>query len=183
MTTPARRPGFAAFKPFDGRHVAPTLPAAAAPTPVQPEPPVHAAPEATTVARPLRLAAAVDEKLRQLATARGDVSLNAVISLAISEEWARVFRPSTEMVAEQVSALVGAAMAANRHPKDTNWIPDTTRKRSARTLRLTHEIDRKLGELAAHYGGLDRNSTIAIIIASTWRRVCGGSLPVQDDVR
>lgn len=130
-----------------------------------------APPKPSTVARPLRLAASVDAKLHQLAAARGDLSLNAVVSLAIAEEWSRVFRPSTEILAEQMSALVGAAMAATRYPLDTMRTPLVDEKRSSRTLRLTPDIDRKLGELAAHYGGLDRNSTVAMIIASAWRRI------------
>ena len=131
-----------------------------------------APPTPTTVARPLRLAAPVDAKLHQLAAARGDLSLNAVVALAITEEWSLIFRPSTEMVAEQLSAMVGAALASPRHPTDTIQIPTGDSKRSSRTLRLSLEVDQKLGELATHYGGLDRNSTIAVIIAAAWRRAC-----------
>lgn len=168
MSTPARRPGFASFKPFDLRHVAPPPPPVVEDIPPPP-------PKPSTVARPLRLAAAVDAKLHQLAAARGDLSLNAVVSLAIAEEWSRVFRPSTEILAEQMSALVGAAMAATRYPSDTTYVPNDDGRRSSRTLRLTPDIDRKLGELATHYGELDRNSTVAMIIASAWRRI--GDLP------
>jgi len=119
----------------------------------------------------------VDAKLHQLAVARGGLSLNAVISLVIAEDWSRVFRPSTEILVEQVSSLVGAAMVASRHLSDTALIPDG--RRVARTLRLTPEVDRKLGELAAHYGGLDRTSTVALLVASAWRRDPGVPDAVQ----
>jgi len=115
----------------------------------------------------------VDAKLHQLAVARGGLSLNAVISLVIAEEWSRVFRPSTEILVEQVSSLVGAAMVAFRHLSDTVLIPDG--RRVARTLR-TPEIDR---ELASHYGGLDRTSTIALLVAS----LGGGTRGVPDAVQ
>lgn len=163
----SRRPGFASFKPFEGRHSVPT------PTPpTAPSPQEHAAP--ATVARPLRLAPHVDEKLQQLARARGGLSLNAVVIILIAEEWSRVFRPSTEILVEQVSSLVGAAVAAFRSQPDTISIPNEG-KRVARTLRLSREVDHKLGELAIHYGGLDRTSTIALVVASAWRRECRAS--------
>lgn len=171
MSASARRPGFAAFKPFEGRHAAPaavveeTKPASTETRSTEPSTP-------TMIARPLRLAPSVDTKLHQLAVARGDLSLNAVVSLAIAEEWTRAFHPSTEMLADQVSALVGAAMASARYLTDTIKIPNEGVKRSSRTLRLTPGVDKKLGELATHYGGIDRNSTVAIVITSAWRRAC-----------
>lgn len=82
-----------------------------------------------------------------------------------------MFRPSTEILVEEVSSLVGAAVAAFRSQPDTILVPNEG-KRVARTLRLSLEVDRKLGELATHYGGLDRTSTIALVVASAWRREC-----------
>lgn len=155
-----RKPAFGSFKTFEGRHVAPQA------TP--PAPATRTAPP-TVVARPLRLAAHTDTKLHQLAAIRGDISANAIVSLLIAEEWARVFRPSTEILVEQVSSLVEAAVAAIRHPLDTNQVPNEA-VRVARTLRMTPEVDKKLGDLASHYGGLDRNSTISMLIVNAWRR-------------
>lgn len=161
----AKKPAFGSFKTFEARHAAP------APAPV-PTPPAPVSPTPSSiVARPLRLAAHVDSKLHQLAAARGDISVNAVVSLLISEEWLRVFRPSTEILVEQVSSLVGAAMAATRNPSDTTQVP-TSVDRVARTLRMTSAVDKKLGEIAAHYGGLDRTSTIALLVVNAWRRDC-----------
>lgn len=161
----AKKPAFGSFKTFDARHVAPApAPAPTPPAPVSPVP-------SSIVARPLRLAAHVDAKLHQIAAARGDISVNAVVSLLISEEWSRVFRPSTEILVEQVSSLVGAALAATRNLPDTTKVP-TSADRVARTLRMTPEVDRKLVEVAAHYGGLDRTSTIALLVVNAWRRDC-----------
>lgn len=158
MSKPARKP-LANFTPFAGRH--------AEPNPPVPPP----APVPTTKARPLRLSAATDSKLRELALARGDISLTAAVSLAICEEWDRIFRPSNESIAEQVQRMMSAGQSSAGSLSDTTS-PSSDAKRSSRTLRLAPEVDTKLGELAQHQGGLDRNSTITVVIVSAWRRAC-----------
>ncbi len=166
MSKPARKLNVSAT-PWGPRHAESPAPPVVAPAS---EPAPVAPPLPTTVARPLRLSAATDAKLRQLALACGGISLTAAVSHAICAEWDRVFKPSTENVVDQVQRLI-ADSASPRALPDT-VTPSADAKRSSRTLRLNLDVDTKLGELAQHQGGLDRNSTITVVIVSAWRRAC-----------
>lgn len=177
----------ASFTAFAGRHAAP-------PAPPKPVPPPAKTP--SVVARPLRLNAAVTRMLQDLSAARPGLSLNELITVLIVETWDQVFRPSPTVSTSTISAAVAAAVTAQgapsesvstiveaalnaslvslRSPRDTTLIPNATGEASARTLRLRPEVDAKLGELARHYGGLDRNSTISLLLTLAWHRTSAG---------
>jgi hypothetical protein len=133
--------------------------------------------------------------LDDLATARPGLSLNELISVLIVEDWGRVFDPRVGVTNPSMTSTIGAAVAAAvaakgapdsavpaiveaaviatmdsvRHHSDAIQMPSGG-KASSRTLRLRPDVDQKLGELAAHYGGLDRNSAVSLILTSSWRR-------------
>ena len=177
------------FTAFAGRHAAPPA------RPAAPPPPTPKKKTPGVVARPLRLKPAVTRMLQDLSEARPGLSLNELITVLIVETWNRVFQPVASLpssstigvaVAAAVAAkdapsstvpsIVEAVLAASvtplRHPRDTTPIPDSAvqQKNSARTLRLRSEVDSKLGDLSGHYGGLDRNSTISLVLTSAWRQ-------------
>ena len=106
--------------------------------------------------------------LRELGALQPGLSLNQLISMLIVEAWTR----KDEVLSEEDRYHIDTKVVSDRYPGGI-YVVSECRDRSARTLRLRREVDEKLGALAVRYGGLDRNSTVSVILTSAWERRCG----------